>query len=243
MRSVQRQLEEAPLLPRMECNVASRLHVVRPDEIAMSPSLQLRGRIDEPHAREVKFLISAQMAAEIEERVGKVLSVDPHVDPAIGNGYDISTLYYDTPELDVFHRRGRYGLVKFRARRYGTSPKVFLERKSRQKARVRKRRTMIQTDEFDRFDASVPQIQDDAAWFHRQLARHKFRPACLVEYRRAAYFSVDGDVPIRVTFDREIRGGVMSNSSFGSPKTSVALLANRVVCEFKFRGPMPLEFK
>ena len=243
MLSAQRQIEDTPSIPRNECNVASRLHVFSPEEIAMSPSLQRRGRTDESQAREVKFLIGAQMAAEIEGRVAKVLTVDPHVDPAIGNGYDIATLYYDTPEWDVFHRRGRYGLIKFRARRYGTSPEVFLERKSRQKARVRKRRTMIHAEEFDRFDASVSQFQDDSAWFHRQLARHKFRPACLVGYRRDAYFSAGGDTPIRVTFDRDIRGGVVSHWSFGSPTASIALLADSVVCEFKFRGSMPAGLK
>ena len=46
-----------------------------------------------------------------------------------GDGYTTTSLYFETPGFDVYHRRGSYGRSKFRIRRYGEADIVFLERK------------------------------------------------------------------------------------------------------------------
>jgi hypothetical protein len=218
------------------------LRVFGSKDAATSPSLQYVSRKG-GYAHEVKFLVDEQQAQAIEKRLRTVLSPDSHADPTEGNSYEIATVYCDTPEWDVFHRRGRYRLLKFRARRYGKSSSVFLERKFRQKDRVRKRRSTIGLDQFAALGEASVFSDESACWYSRQLHRHLFRPVCLIGYRRTAYFAAGHDAPIRLTFDRQIRGGRTSGWSFAASQTTLQLLANFVVCELKFFGTMPAIFK
>ena len=55
--------------------------------------------------------------------------------------FETSSLYFETGQFDVFHRRGSYGKSKYRVRRYGNSPIMFLERKFRTERVLIKRRT------------------------------------------------------------------------------------------------------
>lgn len=225
------------------------LRVVRYDEPAQhaphtlqSPSLLRRAASVAP-AHELKLLLDENQASAVEARLRPLLALDPHVDFAHGNSYQLTTLYCDTPQLDVFHRRGRYRLFKFRLRRYGDAPQIYLERKSKRKTQVRKRRTAIELGQVDRFDSPQAGRDWDGAWYHSQLLRNQFRPVCLIEYDRVAYFGDGGDGPIRLTFDRQIRGGLTSAWSFAPASDSRLLLPNQVVCEFKYRGSLPAVFK
>ncbi len=80
-------------------------------------------------AREFKFLVTPACAAEIRAWAVERLSPDSH---AGSNGtYRVTSLYFDTAALDVFHRRGSYGRAKYRVRRYDEGPWVYVERKMR----------------------------------------------------------------------------------------------------------------
>jgi hypothetical protein len=65
----------------------------------------------------------------------------------------------------------------------------------------------------------------------------------LIEYRRVAYFGRNEEGPLRLTFDRQIRGGAMPHWSFDAPAQQHDLLSGFVVCEFKFRDRLPTVFK
>jgi hypothetical protein len=84
------------------------------------------------------------------------LIADPHGTGPHADEYRVSTLYLDTAGRDVFHRRGSYGRSKYRVRRYGDEPRVFLERKLRTASRLAKRRTDIPLDELTLFKAAEP---------------------------------------------------------------------------------------
>ncbi len=191
----------------------------------------------------MKFLLSEELAREVEERLASRLSLDPHADPSRGNGYHIRTLYCDTPQLDVFHRVGRYRLFKFRLRQYGVSPKVFLERKSKRGHLVRKRRSTIPLEQIGCFADGPPTSGWEGDWYYRQLARNRFAPVCLIGYDRVAYYGTCSEGPLRLTFDRQIHGGLTSDWSLTPLETSQPLLTGLVVCEFKFRGALPSVFK
>ena len=224
------------------CDRTPSLRVFGSQDAATSPSLQYVSRKG-GYAHEMKFLVDEPQAHEIEKRLRTVLSPDSHADPTAGNSYEIATVYCDTPKWDVFHRRGRYRLLKFRARRYGKSSSVFLERKFRQRDRVRKRRSTIGLDQFAAIGEASAFSDESVCWYSRQLRRNVFRPVCLIEYWRTAYFAAGHDTPIRLTFDRQIRGGLTSGWSFAASQTTLQLLANFVVCELKFFGAMPAIFK
>lgn len=192
-------------------------------------------------AYEFKFLLDEAQAREVENRLAAHMTLDPNAD-ANGN-YHISTLYCDTPNLDVYHRRGRHRLSKFRIRRYGESTRIYLELKSKKKQEVRKRRTSIDLDRLDDLVQDRPGASLGAMSYGRQLRRAGAVPVVLIEYDRVAYFAPGANGTLRLTFDRQIRGGATQGWSLNRPNETSQVLSDRVVCEFKFRGAMPSLFK
>jgi hypothetical protein len=224
---------------------ATRFRVVRPDEAfddraatpsvdARSPSLRGRRAGDLP-ACEMKFLLDEATALAVEEMLSIHLSPDPHSRATNDTplGYHITTLYCDTPEWSVLHRRGRHRLSKFRLRRYGDSPRIFLERKSKRGIVVRKRRSTI----------DLASLRDFSGWYRNQLVRNRLAPVCLIEYDRVAYCGASVEGPLRLTFDRRIGGALHDEWSLASRQSPAPFLAGKVVCEFKFRGALPSLFK
>src|SRR5262245_24456065 len=107
----------------------------------MSPSTDSRETRE--LAYETKFLVSPSVADAIKSWAREHMSADPN---AGGHGLDeyrITTLYFDTASLDVFHKRESHGRAKYRVRRYGDSREIFLERKLRNDRLLTKRRTSI----------------------------------------------------------------------------------------------------
>jgi len=191
----------------------------------------------------MKFLLDQAKASELERLLQGTLSVDPHADCARDNSYSLTTLYCDTPDLAVFHRRGRYRLFKFRLRRYGSSGRVYLERKSKRRLEVRKRRAVVGLDDIQRLQESPNGNGWAGSWYHSQLVRNQFHPICLLHYDRVAYFGPGEIGPLRLTFDRNILGGAVNSWSFDQPSQQHSLFADQVVCELKYRGPLPALFK
>src|SRR4051812_14297537 len=77
------------------------------------------------HSREIKFLLDVPTARAVRDWERAHLQPDFHGGGPFGDEYDTSTLYFDTEELDVYHRRRSYGRSKYRVRRYGASDVVF----------------------------------------------------------------------------------------------------------------------
>ena len=191
----------------------------------------------------MKFLLDPAKAAELERLLQGSLSLDPHADLDHGNAYSLTTLYCDTPDLAVFHRRGRYRLFKFRLRRYGASGRIYLERKSKRRLEVRKRRAVIGLGEIERFQHSPGGNGWTGAWYHSQLARNQFQPVCLLHYDRVAYFGPGEHGALRLTFDHNISGALVNTWSFEPSAEQHRLFAEQIVCELKYRGPLPALFK
>ena len=70
-------------------------------------------------AREVKFMVPLDVAARILEWSRSRLSPDPYAGGDAGDEYRTTSLYFDTEDLAVYHRRGSYRRSKYRVRRYG----------------------------------------------------------------------------------------------------------------------------
>src|SRR6185436_14814912 len=109
-------------------------------------------------ASEVKFLISLAVADEIRVWARANMSPDPHGTGPLGDEYRITTIYLDTPELDVLRRSGTGGRGKFRIRRYGDSDDVYLERKVKRQGRVRKLRTLVPRTELEILREDLPTV-------------------------------------------------------------------------------------
>lgn len=206
-----------------------------------SPSLRAPAGRD-VRAYEVKFLLTEPEATELEDRLRGRLLYDPHADPTLGNAYRVTSLYFDTPRFDVYRRSDGYRRHKYRLRRYGAAPTLFLERKSKRGERVWKRRTMVPLDEVAMLDGPPP-ADWPGAWYAQDLAARGLRPACRVTYDRVAFVGGAEDGPVRVTLDRAARGLPAAEPTVGPFVGGLPLLCGEVIAEFKFLDAMPALFK
>jgi hypothetical protein len=194
-------------------------------------------------AYEIKFLIPADQAWEVRGWARRHLLADPNAQSGAGDGYRITSLYYDTYGFDVFHRRGSFARAKFRVRRYDSSPKVFLERKLRKEGIVTKRRTLVDMAELRRLHDVEPDGSWAGSWFHRRMLTRAMNPACQISYSRTALVSETGAGLIRLTLDEDVQAWRASQSEFLPLSDGTPLLDDRAILELKFRLAMPALFK
>jgi hypothetical protein len=204
----------------------------------VSPSL--RDRPDGTAAFEVKFLLTEELAREVERRTAGLLALDPHTDPGLGNAYRTTTLYCDTPAFNVFFGTGPGRNRKHRLRRYGSASFAFLERKTKRGSEVSKRRSAVQLGEVCLLDDPVDSNPEwVGAWFRRRLAKYALRPVCRVSYQRSAYAGAVAEGPLRLTFDRNLRGTPADGWDLTPVEDGPDLLDGMVIVEFKFQGALP----
>jgi hypothetical protein len=194
-------------------------------------------------AFELKFVLDEARAREVETWARNRLALDPHGDPALGGAYRTTSLYCDTPELDVYHRRPSYKRRKFRVRRYNAESWAFLERKSKRGDRVTKRRTPVPEEEVLLLAHPMSLVDWAGHWFHRRLLARCLGPACQISYHRTAYIGTCPGGPLRLTLDRRLHGALTSEWTFAPFEGGLPLLASQVILEFKFRSTLPALFK
>lgn len=196
-----------------------------------------------PPAYELKFLLPEELAQEVAARVARRLAPDPYGDPTLGGAYRTTSVYTDTPRFDVFRRVGEYATSKLRARRYGATGPVFLERKDKDGDKVRKCRASVPCPELDHLGHREFPTDWPGGWFHLLLADRRLRPVCRVSYDRVAFLGTAESGAVRVTFDRNVRGLAASDWEPLPVTTGPELLPGEVICEFKFRLALPSAFK
>jgi len=195
-------------------------------------------------AREVKFMVSAPTAGEIRDWARANLDPDPYANGHHGDEYRTTSVYFDTASLDVFHRRGSYGRSKYRLRRYGSAPEVFLERKLRAEDRVTKWRTAVGLAELERLEAPRTDAAADWAgrWFQQRVLIRRLRPMCEVSYDRTARVAMTETGPARLTIDEHVAVRSADRAAFEDGARAI-VLDRDVVIELKYRVSMPLVFK
>lgn len=200
------------------------------------------------HASEVKFLVHSEAAERIRAWARTNLSADPHGSGAYGDEYRTTSLYFDTVDYDVFHRRGSFGRGKYRIRRYGDDETIFLERKMRQATVLAKRRTRTPLEMLGCLVQPSTDVAWPGSWFHRRLSVRRLRPICQVTYQRMARtFVRDGEM-MRLTLDADLRARILGELRFrraaGVPVLSTLPGVNvDAILELKFTGPAPALFR
>jgi hypothetical protein len=206
----------------------------------LSPSLLTSEKVA---AYEMKFLLPFAQAEEVEKWARHHLSPDPHAENAQDGTYRVHSLYFDTDAFDVYHQADSYRKRKFRLRRYGDEPTTYLERKSKARGQVSKRRTAIHPEELDRLQKPTVDEAWDGSWFHERIVEQQLKPRCLHRYDRTAYMGTCDDGPIRLTLDRNIRCAPVEGYHFTADIPSIPLLPEEVILELKFPVAMPVLFK
>jgi hypothetical protein len=148
-------------------------------------------------------------------------------------------LYFDTPEFDLFFRRGSTARAKFRIRRYNGGPVVFLERKMRTAGRVIKRRSEIMEEDLPRLAGAGGDWPGQ--WFARRLRLRCLQPVCQISYKRIARLR---DLPsgrLRLTLDRALCAAPANSIAF-SDGSGIHVLPGQAVLELKFPSATPSLF-
>ena len=207
----------------------------------MSPSTDQRENRE--FAAEIKFLVTLPMAERIRAWARVNLLPDPNASGEAGDGYQITSLYFDTEKFDVFHRKGSFGRSKYRIRRYGPNPIAFLERKLKTRGLVSKRRSTVQLEELERLTESEPDDRWTGYWYHRRLQARRLRPVCQITYSRTARVTMTSAGPIRLTMDDAIRTVPVDGLEFRGLQEGVRLAENQIIIELKYCRETPVLFK
>jgi hypothetical protein len=207
----------------------------------LSPSLQVRRNLD--FATELKFLVPAARAAEIRQWARKTMAADPHGSGEAGDTYRVTSIYLDTENLDVYHKRRSFGRAKYRVRKYGSNELAFLERKMKVKGRVGKMRKTAGFPELPKLADTTPEKGWDGYWFHRRLLARGLRPTCQISYHRTARVAMSPTGPIRLTIDEDLSVIAPKGFRFQSRETATPIFEGYCVVELKFRQQVPLLFK
>jgi VTC domain len=194
-------------------------------------------------ASEIKFLIPADRVESVRAWARTHLQPDPNGTGADHDTYRITSLYFDTGRFDVFHGNGSFGRSKYRVRRYNGNETVFLERKTKTRTWVSKRRSLVDVE-------TLPLLKDPAAagdwpgfWFHRRLLGRQLHPVCQISYLRTARVGVAEGHPIRLTLDRDLTASSRIGHAFDDRNAGTPLLDQAWILELKYRHALPAVFK
>lgn len=204
------------------------------------PGIHLRESRD--HAREIKFVVEAARAPEVQAWMRANLAPDEFGSGPEHDQFETSSLYFETAAFDVFHRRGSYGKSKYRIRRYGTSPIMFLERKFRTDRVLIKRRTTASLDEFARLEGNAPDPDWYGYWFHRRLVARQLQPLVQVSYVRTARLGHSSHGRVRMTIDFDLRVLPLPDRAF-LPGVGLPLMEGQNIIELKFCATLPMIFR
>lgn len=194
-------------------------------------------------ARELKCRLAPEQVGPVLDWLRAHLDPDPHGGGDAADTYLVHSLYFDTPALDVVHRRGLHGRMKFRVRRYGAAAELFAERKLKRHGRVQKHRTALAETELPFLNGTPPPDAWPSLWFRRRLSRLHLGPTALLSYQRVARVGWLGGEPLRVTLDRGLRARAAAGHAVPAPLDGSDLFAGGAVLEVKFRDALPAAFR
>ena len=191
-------------------------------------------------AAELKFVVDESLADAIRQWMRGELGADPHGVGNDGDGYQTTTLYFDTEDFDHFFCRRSFARAKFRIRRYNNGSTVFLERKMKVEGRVSKRRTNCAVEDLGRLSAPAPDWP--GRWFAHRLENRRLQPVCEVAYNRTARVGASDCGPIRLTLDTNLRATEINAIRF-TGAAHLAVAPGAAILEMKYRIHVPLVFK
>ena len=185
------------------------------------------------------------------------MQLDPHADPQTG-GYSVEGIYFETLERDVYRRTPGYSRKKYRIRRYSQGSNVFLERKSKRKGIVTKRRLQLKTSDLaailngtynGTWSLSEAEHSNESsgptemAWFLKRIDRLKLQPTLCIAYDRVAFLQMENLGPIRLTIDRGLGCCLLNQSHFPCKSDYQSILEGKCVVELKYREALPTVFR
>jgi hypothetical protein len=199
--------------------------------------------VNRESAREVKFLIDPARAKDVRQWARTRMDRDPFAAGDSGDNYRTTSLYFDTNQFDIFHRRGSFARSKYRIRRYGAAEGIFLERKLRTRELVSKRRSIVDIHDLQRLEETEATPGWPGFWFHRRLLLRQLKPVCQIAYARTARIAKADYGQMRLTIDEDIRALPVESLMFDHGSEGLLLSDREHVLELKYVRQMPALFK
>jgi hypothetical protein len=208
----------------------------------MAETAGIHLRESRAHAREIKFVVDASRGLEVQAWMRANLAPDEFGSGPDHDRFETTSLYFETREFDVYRRRGSYGKSKYRIRRYGGSPIMFLERKFRTERVLIKRRTTASLEDFARLEGNEPDPAWYGYWFHRRLVARRLTPLVQVSYVRTARLGHASNGKVRMTIDFDLRVLPLPDRAF-LPGVGLPLMERQNIIELKFCVALPMIFR
>jgi hypothetical protein len=206
-------------------------------------AFSIETRENRAFAAEIKFYVPGDRFDDLREWARGRLRPDPFGAGPFGDTYRTNSLYFDTVEFDVFHRRGSFGRSKYRIRRYGSAAELFFERKLKTHDHVTKRRSIVDIRELPRVATPEPKKGWAGHWFHRRILARSLDVVCQVAYERTALVHSNGRGPIRMTLDRCLHAAGTRDLAFRCLDGEPALTGTQGILELKFHRAVPPVFQ
>lgn len=187
----------------------------------------------EERFHDLKFVLEPERAARLERFATETFG------PESKRSATTTLLFLDTAGLHMARRLGELRRERFRARREGESGTVLLERKTKRGDRARLRSSAIDLREMARLGTTALDPDWPGRRFHRHVVEHALRPVCCVTFLRDAFGGAGPDGPVRIAFDRELRGAVGGAWSPRPVATGADLLGGRVLVGVRFPEILP----
>ena len=194
-------------------------------------------------AAEIKFIVPTDRVESISNWARMHLQPDPHGTGENDDTYGISSLYFDTARFDVFQGNGSFGRSKYRVRRYNGNDSVFLERKTKARTWVSKRRSLVDLKLLPLLKEPDAQVASPGFWFHRRVLGRQLHPVCQISYLRTARIGMAEGHPIRLTLDRDLKASAGTSYAFDGSALATPLLERAWILELKYRHALPALFK
>lgn len=158
--------------------------------------------------QEKKYLLSTEQTERLRRRLSRAMQEDTH---ARQGGYLVRSLYFDTPDDTDFREKsdGIGERRKIRLRIYDPEAEnAKLELKEKIGDFQRKRSLIVSREEAEQMmegNYACLMLREDAFAqdMYFTMMEKVYRPRCVVEYDRSAWFVREND--IRITLDADIR--------------------------------------
>ena len=194
-----------------------------------------------PHSmlrQELKYELGRGEYAAISARCRAVMHSDPHTGP--DGTYHIQSLYFDdlgdTALLQNYS--GVSNREKFRIRMYNGNPATLhLEKKVKYGGLGRKYSCPLTEEQLRRLLAGDRGWMLEAEELYCRMRNDLLGPKTIVSYHREPYIYGPGNV--RVTFDYNIRSGILNRDMLSGNTLLVPVHPDRVILEVKYDAFLP----
>lgn len=190
--------------------------------------------------KELKYLLRLSEVYPLKQKLDRIMLLDSH------NGresYHVRSLYFDSLFDSDFEDKlsGYDKRQKVRLRIYDTDVSVIkLEIKEKNGSSQRKRSLIVSRQEAEQmikgnYTFLLERPEPTAHRLYTFLMTRSYRPKCIVEYERMAYFREENDT--RITFDMNLKATEASHNFFDKNLILYPVASpDEVTLEVKYNG-------